>query len=608
MGGIRAKAQANIARPEKGLTSDRSFITRNLVEPRKEEKQMNTGSILVCAPSGTEVAWHSIDWSKCHQNVRRLQARIVKATKEGNWGKVKALQWLLTHSLSGKAIAVKRVTENRGKKTPGVDGQLWSTPEAKSAAMLSLKRRGYKPLPSKRVYIPKSNGKLRPLGIPTMRDRAMEALHLLALDPVSETLADKNSYGFRKGRSTHDAIEQCFTVLGKGKSPKWVLEGDIKGCFDNISHEWMISNIPTDKEILRKWLKAGYVEKAKMFPTEAGTPQGGIISPALANMVLDGLEKRLNDTIRVRKSGGNVVFNPMVNLVRYADDFIVTGNSKETLEKVRVVVAAFLEERGLTLSPEKTRIVHIEEGFDFLGQNVRMYGNKLLIKPSKESISRLLSNIRQVIRENKTAKQENLIGLLNPLIRGWVNYHKHVVSAETFHRLDYMIWQTLWQWAVRRHRNKMARWIRRKYFQPIKTRTWTFACDTEKTTENGKPKMMKLVYAGDTKIKRHVKVIAEANPYDPAWEAYFEQKLARSMVDKLKGKGRLLRLWLAQDGICPECGEKLTKDTGWNIHHSIYRVYGGSSCISNLRLLHPNCHRKHHSRNPIVAGFAHCES
>ena len=234
---------------------------------------------LACASSDGEMQWHQIDWSQAHRNVRRLQARIVKATKEGRWGKVKALQWLLTHSRSGKAIAVKQVTENQGKKTPGMDGETWSTPEAKTAAVKSLKRRGYQPKPLRRVYIPKANGKTRPLGIPTMRDRAMQALYLLALDPVSETLADRNSYGFRKGRSPHDAVEQCFTVLGKGKSPKWVLEGDILGCFDNISHEWMEANIPTDKAILRKWLKAGVIEKGKLFATEEGTPQGGIITP-----------------------------------------------------------------------------------------------------------------------------------------------------------------------------------------------------------------------------------------------------------------------------------------------------------------------------------------
>jgi len=260
---------------------------------------MNAGSkTLACAFSNNAVAWHEIDWSQAHRNVRRLQARIVKATQEGRWGKVKSLQWLLTHSLSGKAIAVKQVTENQGKKTPGVDGETWSTPQAKTAALKSLKRRGYQPKPLKRVYIPKSNGKKRPLGIPVMRDRAMQALYLLALDPVAETLADRNSYGFRKGRSTHDAIEQCFKVLCKGSFAKWVLEGDIRGCFDHISHEWMEANIPMDQVILRRWLKAGVIEKGKLFPTVEGTPQGGIISPTLANMVLDGLEERLARTIR----------------------------------------------------------------------------------------------------------------------------------------------------------------------------------------------------------------------------------------------------------------------------------------------------------------------
>jgi len=295
-----------------------------------------------CASSDGAMQWHQTDWSQAHRNVRRLQARIVKATQEGRWGKVKALQWLLTHSLSGKAIAVKQVTENQGKKTPGVDGETWSTPEAKTAAVKSLKRRGYQPKPLQRVYIPKPNGKLRPLGIPTMWDRAMQALYLLALDPVSETLADRNSYGFRKGRSTHDAIEQCFTTLNKGKSPKWVLEGDIQGCFDNISHEWMETNIPMDKVILRKWLKAGVIEKGKLFSTEQGTPQGGIISPTLANMVLDGLEERLTRAIRQKKKDGNVVFNPMINLVRYADDFIITGSTPEVLEKAKEVVRQFL--------------------------------------------------------------------------------------------------------------------------------------------------------------------------------------------------------------------------------------------------------------------------
>ena len=253
---------------------------------------MNAG-VNACASSYGTVQWPDIDWAQCIRNVRRLQMRIVKATQGGRWNKVKVLQRLLTSSFSGKALAVKRVTENQGKRTSGVDRQLWSTPESKSQAVQNLNRRGYKPLPLRRVYIPKSNTKMRPLGIPTMKDRAMQALHLLALEPISETTADKNSYGFRPERATQDAIGQCFLILSKKTSAKWILEGDIKGCFDNINHEWLIDNIPMDKKILHKWLKAGYIHKRILYPTEAGTPQGGICSPTLANMTLDGLEAEL---------------------------------------------------------------------------------------------------------------------------------------------------------------------------------------------------------------------------------------------------------------------------------------------------------------------------
>jgi RNA-directed DNA polymerase len=232
---------------------------------------------LACAPSGA--TWHGINWADVHRQVRRLQARIVKATQEGRHNKVKALQWLLTHSFSGRALAVKRVTENQGKNTPGVDKSTWKTPAAKIKAIASMKRRGYSPFPLRRVLIPKKNGKTRPLGIPTMKDRAMQALYLLALEPSAETLADPNSYGFRPERSTADAGEQCFIVLAKKNAAEWVLEADIKGCFDNISHDWMINHVPTDKSILQKWLKAGYVFHNERFPTEAGTPQGGIITP-----------------------------------------------------------------------------------------------------------------------------------------------------------------------------------------------------------------------------------------------------------------------------------------------------------------------------------------
>ena len=275
----------------------------------------------MCAASSPEAQWVQIDWSQCELKVRRLQERIVKATQEGRYGKVKALQWLLTHSFYGRALAVKRVTLNQGKNTPGVDGAIWSTPASRYKAIDTLRRRGYQPQPLRRVYIPKSNGKLRPLGIPTMKDRAMQALYLLALLPVAETTADPNSYGFRPKRSTADAIEQCFTVLARKIGPQWVLEGDIRGCFDNISHAWMLTHIPTDKEVLKKWLKAGFMENRTLFPTEAGTPQGGIISPTLANLTLDGLERLLKETFRKKEIRGQCI-RPKVNFVRYADDCV----------------------------------------------------------------------------------------------------------------------------------------------------------------------------------------------------------------------------------------------------------------------------------------------
>jgi len=250
---------------------------------------MSTEIASTYASSAPEVVWHGINWAECHERVRKLQARIVKATQEGKWRKVKSLQWLLTHSFSGKAIAVKRVTENTGKNTPGIDGQTWSTPEAKSQAILSLKRHGYKALPLRRVNIPKSNGKTRPLGIPTMKDRAMQKLYLLALEPISETTADGNSYGFRPERSTADARAHCFTALAVKRAPKWILEGDIKSCFDNISHQWTLDHIPTDKVVLKKWLKAGYVYQRELFPTEAGTPQGGISTPWTQKITFGGL-------------------------------------------------------------------------------------------------------------------------------------------------------------------------------------------------------------------------------------------------------------------------------------------------------------------------------
>lgn len=478
----------------------------------------------VCASSAPVQNWDQINWTGCERQVRRLQARIVKATREGRWGKVKALQRLLTHSFSGKALAVKRVTKNKGKRTSGVDHVRWSTAQAKLKAIGSLQRRGYKPLPLKRVWIPKTNGKLRALGIPTMKDRAQQANYLQALEPIAETLADGNSYGFRRGRSTADAVEQCFNVLSRANAVEWVLEGDIAGCFDHISHEWMLNHIPMDTTILQSWLKAGYLEYLNWFATEEGTPQGGIISPTLANFTLDGLEALLERRFFPTHKQGQSIY-PKVHLVRYADDFIITGSSRELLEsEVKPLVEIFLQERGLQLSLEKTRVTHIRDGFDFLGQNFRKHGNKLLVTPAKKNTKAFLEKVRGIIEANKSTSQQNLIEQLNPVIRGWVNYHRHCSATRAFWRVDFEIWRKLWRWGRRRHPEKNAAWVRARYFHPIGGRIWTFAVDTGERTSAGQPLFKKLVYAVDTSIRRHIKIRVEANPFDPEWQSYFADR------------------------------------------------------------------------------------
>ncbi len=559
---------------------------------------MNVAST-TCASSHRDVDWHGIDWAKCHRTVRRLQARMVKATQEGRHGKVKALQWLLTHSFSAKALAVKRVTENPGKNTPGVDGQTWQTPKAKAQAIVSFKKRGYKPSPLRRVYIPKAKGK-RPLGIPTMNDRAMQALYLLALEPISETTADKNSYGFRPQRSTADAIGQCFITLAHKHSAQWILEGDIRSCFDTISHAWMQAHIPIDKGMLQKWLQAGFIDQGILYPTEAGVPQGSPISPTLANMTLDGLERLLVDTFKPRRVNG-VIQNPLVHMIRWADDFIVTGRSRALLEEdVKPLIESFLESRGLALSQEKTRITHIDEGFDFLGQTIRKYGGKFLTKPSKQSVKALLTNVRRIIKRHRTASQVELIEHLNPLLRGWTNYHRHVAAKEVFVSIDHRLWQMLWQWAKRRHRNKPVSWIKEKYFKREAGRSWMFACDTGPLLAHGKAKRVRLHRASATPIRRHIKIKAEANPFDPQWESYFECRLARKMKDSLKGRKKLLWLWSSQDGRCPRCGQAISQETRWHVHHLVEKARGGSDKLSNLVMLHPHCHRQVHSQGVSV--------
>ncbi len=482
--------------------------------------------------------WNAIDWRRVEANVCRLQVRIVKATQRGRWGKVASLQRILVHSFSGKALAVKRVTENRGKRTPGVDGVVWSSSEAKGEALRALAARGYRPQPLRRVYIPKSNGEMRPLGIPTMLDRAMQAVYLLGLEPIVETTGDPNSYGFRRQRSAADAIEQCFKALSSRNGAQWILEADIKSCFDRISHDWLLANVPMDRTILRKWLKAGFMDKCAFHVTEDGTPQGGIISPALANLALDGLESRLRDAFPKRTGNRR---HCKVNFARYADDFVITGDTKEVLEsEVRPLVGDFLRMRGLELSAEKTRVTHIECGFDFLGQNVRKYNGKLIIKPSKKSVAALLGKVRGIANRNKSAAASNLIGMLNPVLRGWANFHRHAVSKRIFGSIDNTVVRILWRWAKRKHPNKRRSWVWSTYFQTLDGRGGIFADQSIK--RDGSRGLIYIWLVARTPITRHVKIVSKVNPYDPNWTGYLQARARRESAGLKRVQRNLLGL------------------------------------------------------------------
>ena len=477
----------------------------------------------------SELDWNQINWQQVQETVTRLQARIVKAQQEGKYGKVKSLTRILTHSFAAKALAVRKVTSNKGSHTPGVDGIVWDNNERKAQAILELQQEGYRAKPLRRKYIPKAgSNKMRPLGIPTMKDRAMQAVYASALEPVEETTGDPNSYGFRPYRSCQDAIDHIGSILRKTDRPQWVLEGDIKGCFDNISHDWMLKHIPMETPILKKWLKCGYFENDKKFFNEAGTPQGGIISPILANMVLDGLQTLLYSKYKGRyhssKDGKYHWTTPsppnrQVNFIRYADDFIVTCNSRQVIEEeIKPMIRNFLLERGLELSEEKTVITDIRDGFDFLGFNIRLHKETLLVEPSEKRVKRMRDRIGEIITSRQGSSAEKLIEALNPVIRGWCNYYRFVNSANTFNALRRWLWERLWDWARRRHKDKSKRWIRDRYFTNLKGQNWRFFAKKEDGT------MLYLTYPNDIKILRHRQIKTDKNPYDSHDRLYYEER------------------------------------------------------------------------------------
>lgn len=483
---------------------------------------MNKASQITSEQSGllwipkTEIAtqqWNSINWKAIYKRINKLQTRITKATQRGNRNLAKKLQYLLTSSFDAKLLAVRKVTSNKGKRTSGVDRQLWSTPSTKYKAALSLKTKGYKASPLKRIYIEKKGKKKkRPLGIPTMHDRAIQALYAMALDPIAETTADNVSFGFRRKRSAHDAAQHIFNYSAKNKGPQWILEGDIKGCFDNINHQWLMENIPIDKRILKQLLKAGFIYKRKLFPTQTGTPQGGILSPIMANITLDGIEKKIKEKYWITPKGTiDARYNKhKVNYTRYADDFIVSADSIETLNEIKEIITHHLTRRGLTLSEEKTLITNINNGFDFLGWNFRKHKGQIYTKPSKNSIKKMKETIKTIIIAHQGKSQTELIKNLNPIITGWTNYHSNTCAKKTFAQIDNYIFLKLWKWAKRRHSNKTRKWIKNRYWQRTLFREWIFSDGN-----------IQLKQASHTKIIRHRIIKFDANPYLPQYQRYY---------------------------------------------------------------------------------------
>ena len=472
-------------------------------------------ALIAGAPSGMKTNWNQVNWEYIRAQVNQLQVRIAKAVKEGRWGKVRALQHLLTHSFYAKLLAVKRVISNKGAKTPGIDGKTWKKPSDYWHGALSLSTYGYRAQPLRRIHIPKSNGKQRPLGIPTIFDRGMQALYALALKPVAETTADSHSYGFREKRSLHDAVKQCFIALATKVAAPSVLDADIKAFFDKISHQWLLDNIPLPQRMLKQWLACGYMEKAEYFETKEGSPQGGIISPILANMTLDGLQGLIQKGPTYKKRN-------KLNFIRYADDFVVSGVTESLLkDEVLPAIEQFLKPRGLTLSQEKTHVRSIYQGFDFLGFNIRKYNQKLLIKPTPKKVKRFMEEIKVFLKQSKGIPFQALLTRLNRKLRGWGNSNRHVVAKELFGYLDNQIYRWVNRWLRQHHRSKTQAWIKRCYWQRRGGR-YNIGCNY--TNKNGELRRIKLFKMLDIPIRYHNKIRSVVNPYDPQYNDYFKQR------------------------------------------------------------------------------------
>jgi RNA-directed DNA polymerase len=540
-----------------------------------------------------ENGWTSINWKAANQEVQRLQGRIFRAAQQGQWRRVRTLQKLLLRSHSNLFLSVRHVTQvNAGRRTPGIDGKVALNARERWRLAQSIRSTGqYRVRPVKRVYIPKANGKQRPLGIPTIEDRVRQHIVKVALEPAWEAQFEPSSYGFRPGRSTHDAICKLFLGLNALRPGKWILDADIRGAFDNISHKHILKrlgNFPMRRQI-EGWLKAGYMEQGQFFVTEAGTPQGGIISPLLANIALDGLDG-VTGKYRNPKDPRR---SPYFGYVRYADDFVVTSPSKERLEEVIPEIKEWLAERGLELNEEKTRIVHIDEGFNFLGFNLRRYKGHLLIKPQKDKVLAKAREWRSWIRQHLHVKADEVIRHLNPQIRGWANYYQHVVSSEVYGYMDGRIVQSIWRWALRRHPNKTRQWVLRRYFGPHENRRRVFEARTK--DRHGRAITMHLT-SFRRPIFRHVLVKGANSPMDPSLRDYWlrrskAQGLARHRDDSWSRAVGNNTGWM-----CTVCRQPLYNGEPIDEHHLIRVDAGGNNRPGNMEMRHEACHYNAHGK------------